>query len=38
MKYLFMPLSQHFDDGFGATGEAFERSAKLFSSNSDDIT
>ena len=38
MNYLFMPLSQHFDDGFGATGEAFEQSAKLLSSNSDDVT
>src|SRR4029077_13232699 len=38
MKYLFMPLNQHFDDGFGATGEAFERSAKLLSSTPDDVT
>jgi hypothetical protein len=30
MKYLFMPINQHFNDGFGATGEAFERLANEF--------
>jgi hypothetical protein len=38
MKYLFMPLNQHFDDGLGATGEAFEESAKLLSSSSNNIS
>jgi hypothetical protein len=38
MKYLFMPLNQHIEDGFGATAEAFEQSAKLLSSSSDDVT
>lgn len=28
MKYVLMPLDQHFDGGLGATGEAFEEAAE----------
>src|SRR5690606_28344874 len=29
MHYLFMPLDQHFDKGFGATGQAFKLAGDL---------
>jgi hypothetical protein len=38
MKYLFLPLNQHCDDGLGATGEAFEDSAKLLINNAAEIS
>jgi hypothetical protein len=38
MKYLFLPLSQHCDDGLGATAEAFEDSAKLLINNAAEIS
>jgi hypothetical protein len=38
MKYMLLPLNEHVDDGLGATGEAFEESATLLSSSSENIS
>jgi hypothetical protein len=38
MKYMLLRLREHVDDGLGATGEAFEESATLLSSSSENVS
>jgi hypothetical protein len=37
MNYLLLPMSQHCDDGIGATGQAFQSSADFLNDNFDPI-
>lgn len=36
MLWLMMPLEEHYDDGFGAVGDAFRRAAESLSKNNSD--
>ena len=36
MLWMMMPLEEHYDDGFGAVGDAFRRAAETLSKNNSD--